>query len=778
MKLIETDNYKIIAEHIEESITGGEANPPYLTDAGCKILQERYLQKDDNGKPIETYTELFIRVAATVAIAETNYGTIDDAKKYGLLFYNMMARMDFLPNSPIFKGAGLGINCAACYVLDIEDSRESIFRVLTQSVEIQAFGGGVGYNFSNLRERGSRIKSTGGISSGPVSFMKIFDLTIGQVITQGGVRNGAQMGILMYNHPDIIEFIESKKTGSLTNFNISVGITEEFMKLAQANEDFDIISPLTGKVGTYNAGKLLDFISQNAHETGDPGILFMDRIESFNPVPSLGPLGLNPCGESNLQNFENCTLGSINIANFVIGNEIDYDRLDGTIELAVRFLDNVIDINDYPIPEIETAAKGNRKIGLGIMGWADALVKMGIKYDSTKGIVKATYLMHKLNEKAELTSMQLGKEKGVFPNYNFSIYINKNYPDVDVSLKRRNASLTMIAPTGTLGTIADVNGGIEPFFLLAYKRGSLYKDGKPTVYIDVVNKYLNEYINNLTVDTVGIAPNSAITDRDFIIESIVKKLIEHGSIQDSNIFPELESVKDIYVTSHDIHYKWHLEMQRAFQKHCEMGISKTVNMAHNATIDDVKNIYIEAYKGGYIKGVTVYRDGCKEHQVLTKIDQTIKVEMKLPNSNKRPNKLPSFTHLIETPVGKLYTTVAIMDGHEYEVFLNIGKAGADITACAEGYGRLLSLMFKYGIPLSDIVHQLSGIGGSNSVGIGPKKVKSLPDGISQVLDEYVISDNDRVDNVEQCGDICPACGHMLIHVEGCTKCKNCDYSKC
>ncbi len=774
-------NYDVkVTSKIEKELKKLNISPSFSENA-LKILEKRYLLKDDDNNVIETPRDMLARVSANIAYADYFYGaSYEEVFEFAKKIYAMMSSLEFLPNSPALRGAGRETQqLSACFVLPIEDSRKSIFGTLRDAVDIQAYGGGTGFNFSHLRAKGTKVESTGGQASGPVSFMQIYDIAVGKVIAQGGVRQGANMGILAYNHPDVLDFIDAKLDGkTLSNFNISVGVTEEFMEMAEKGQDYDLIDPHTKKaLKRVNARDVLDKIARNAWSTGDPGLIFLDRINAANPTPHIGIIeSTNPCGELPLLPWESCNLGSINLYKMIKEEEgkyvIDFSRLEEVVKNGVHFLDNVIDMNKYPIEKIEEMTKANRKIGLGVMGWADMLARLGIPYDSDSALELADKVMEFINTKAKEASVELAKVRGVFPNFKGSIYDTGREED-----KVRNASWTTIAPTGTLSTLSNCNGGIEPFFMIVYSRGSIYDaDGKPTIKMLIENDIFKE---------IAIK-------RGFYSTELMEKIAETGSVQHVDGIPE--DVKRIFVTSHDISYEWHLKMQSAFQKHVTNAVSKTINFPNNATVEDIKNSYYLAYKLGNIKGITVYRDGCKQYQVLSAVE-TKKEETKAESAEDiilarlnapRPRKIAGTTDRIETPVGKLYMTINKANGHLYEVFLNIGKAGADITADAEGYGRLLSMLFKVGVPPELIIDQLRGIGGSGSIGFGKERVRSLPDGIARVLEMY-LEDNPSESNSsingnggepKISGNLCPECGNMLIFEEGCTKCRNCGYSRC
>ena len=762
-----------ITSRIESELKQLDVEPAFCENA-LKILDKRYLIRDDDGKAIETPKDMLARVAANIAYADMFYGaSYDQVRDFAETIYTTMSNLELLPNSPTLRGAGRETQqLSACFVLPIEDSRKSIFGTLRDAVDIQAHGGGTGFNFSHVRPRGSRVMSTGGEASGPISFMEIYDIAVGRVIAQGGVRQGANMGILTYGHPDIMDFIDSKLDGkTLSNFNISVGVTEEFMEMAENNMDYDLIDPHTKEVvGQLNAQAVLSRIAQNAWSTGDPGLLFLDRIDRENPTPHIGVIeSTNPCGEQPLLPYESCNLGSINLARMVREEDgkitIDYEKLADTVRNGVHLLDNVIDMNKYPIEKIEKMTKGNRKIGLGVMGWADLLAMMGVPYNSEQALELAEEVMGFINANAKAASVELARTRGVFPNFKNSVHDTGEEEDMV-----RNASWTTIAPTGTLSILTDCNGGIEPFFMLVYLRGSIYDaEGKPTVEL---------LMENETFKRVAV-------EREFYSEELAMKIAETGSVQYMDEIPD--DIKEIFVTSHDIGYEWHIKMQAAFQKQVTNAVSKTINFPKDASVEDIRESYQLAYTLGNVKGITVYRDGCKEYQVLSARDTTedmgaagdITERLKSP----RPRKIAGTTERIETPVGTLFVTINSADGALYEVFLNIGKAGADVTADAEGYGRLLSMIFKAGIPPQMVMDQLRGIGGSGSIGFGKQRVRSLPDAIARVLEIYLEENpsgsyGSTTHASRMSGNMCPECGNMLIFEEGCSKCRNCGFSKC
>ena len=552
------------------------------------MLQKRYLLKGEEGDIIETPEGMFKRVSKAVASADNLYcnGDTDKAEKE---FYQVMSRLEFLPNSPTLMNAGTPINqLSACFVIYIKDSMEGIFNALKHMALIHKSGGGVGFSFSKIRPKGDVVKSTKGVASGPTSFMKIFNVAT-DVIKQGGRRRGANMGILDVRHPDILEFITLKEhEGVLTNFNISVAVDNEFMNAAINNEEYSLINPRNGKhVKKLNAGKVFDIIVNTAWKCGDPGIIFIDEINRKNAIPDAGKIeATNPCAEQPLLNYESCNLGSINLTKMLKSNEIDYNKLKSVVETAVHFLDNVIDVNDFPISKVETETLKNRKIGLGIMGFAEMLIMLKIPYDSQDALDTAEEIMEFITYHARRTSAKLGKLRGSFPNFKGSIYNKEGFAAM------RNATVTTIAPTGTISIIADATSGIEPLFAVSFIR-------------DVMEGEKLLEVNKLFENTAK--------KEGFYNKELMTKIAKKGSIQ--NMDEINESIQKIFPTAHEIDPHWHVKMQAAFQKHVDNAVSKTVNLPESASPEDVKEIMLMAYKLK-CKGITVYRYGSKEKQVL------------------------------------------------------------------------------------------------------------------------------------------------------------------
>ena len=575
-----------------------------ITENAMKVLESRYLRKDTNRKIIETPQQLFRRIASNIAAAEKIYDpniSDEDFMKVEESFYRLIASLEFLPNSPTLMNAGTPMQqLSACFVLPVEDSMESIFDAVRATAIIHKSGGGTGYNFGRLRPKGDFVKQTGGVSSGPISFMKIFDI-VADVVKQGGKRRGAMMGIINIDHPDILEFIAAKtKEGILQNFNISLAITNEFMDAVKKKKTYKLINPKSGQaIGEFDANDVFDKIANLAWETGDPGVIFIDRINDArgNPTPKLGRIeSTNPCGEQPLLPNEPCNLGSININKFVKKegrkNDIDWINLKKTVHEAVHFLDNVIDMNKYPLPEIDVMARGNRRIGLGLMGWADALVSLEIPYNSKRALLLADKLMSFIESESHLASVSIAKKRGTFPNFKNSLY---NHPGGE---RLRNCAVTTIAPTGTIGIIAGCSQGIEPKFALAYVRKSR------------IGKNENDWVELIEVDRQF---EEVARRESFFSEELMKKVAEHGSIAGMKEIP-LKWQK-IFVTAHDLGYPDHVKMQAAFQKHVDNAVSKTINLPKKATVEDVKKAYLLSWDTG-CKGITVYRDGSKSIQVL------------------------------------------------------------------------------------------------------------------------------------------------------------------
>jgi ribonucleoside-diphosphate reductase alpha chain len=722
------------------------------------VLERRYLRKDLNGKIIETPEEMFRRVARHIAKAEKAYGDETRVKQMEEVFHAMMTEFKFLPNSPTLMNAGRRLGqLAACFVLPVEDSMEGIFDALKSAALIHKSGGGTGFAFSRLRPKNSKVGTTGGVASGPVSFMKIFNTATEQV-KQGGTRRGANMAILRVDHPDIMEFITCKRDNrELNNFNISVGVTDAFMEAVKAGSSYDLIDPREKrKVTELDALEVYNALVYNAWESGDPGVIFLDRVNRDNPTPDLGEIeSTNPCGEQPLLPMEACNLGSINLAKFVTVKEglpsIDYNGLKDLVWNSVRFLDNVIDMSKYPLPEIEKMARGNRKIGLGVMGFADMLFQLGVPYDSEQALEVAEKIMGFIQKESKEASRALAEERMVFPNFEKSIYKNME------NSRFRNATTITIAPTGTLSIIAGCSSGIEPLFALSFVRTVMDNDK-----LLEMNPHFEK----------------AARERGFYSPEIMDAVARSGSIRHMEGIPQ--DVKDVFATAHDITPEWHVRMQAAFQKFTDNAVSKTVNLPRDATVEDVMKVYNLSYELG-CKGITIYRDGSKENQVLSVDDKGKQLRPMIGDVRDRPETLEGFTTKVVTGMGNLYVTVTEMDGKPFEVFATIGKSGKSTMAKTEAIGRLVSLALRSGITPDKIVEQLKGICGEHPVFSKDGLVLSIPDAISRVLEKRYLKDQKPARHKyanSLLGETCPECGQTVSFEEGCMTCHFCGFTKC
>ena len=753
---------------------------PELSQNGKTVLAKRYFKKDSEGNPIEDENELFWRVSENIAQADKIYDKDANLDNIITEFYTVMANLDFLPNSPTLMNAGRPLQqLSACFVLPVEDSMESIFETLKHTALIHKSGGGTGFSFSRLRPSNDSVKSTNGVSSGPVSFMQVFNAAT-EAIKQGGTRRGANMGMLRVDHPDIMKFIVCKDKGeSLNNFNISVAITKEFMSAVEDDEDYNLYNPRTKQVvGKLNAREVYNKIVDQAWKNGEPGIVFIDRMNDGNPTIEMGEIeSTNPCGEQPLLPYESCNLGSINLAHFVKDEEVDWVKLEKIVKLGVHFLDNVIDMNNYPITKIGEVTRSNRKIGLGIMGWADMLVQMGIPYNSPEAIILAEKVMSFIQTKSHQASEEIALNRGAFPNFKHSIYKKGN--------PIRNATTTTIAPTGTIGIISDASGGIEPIFALVYKRANCLDKHE----MFVVNPYFEKIAKGL----------------GFYSKELMDKIAEQGTIKHMKEIPE--KIRRVFVTAHDISPEDHIRMQGAFQKYTDNAVSKTVNFGHTATKEDVSKAYMLSYKLG-CKGVTVYRDGSRDEQVLNlaksgpKSDgQEINVIEKKPRQ--RPKKVTGSTLLMHTGCGKMYVTVNEDEEGAFEVFTQLGKSGGCTATQSEAISRLISLALRSRVDQQKIIEQLKGIRCPSPTLTEGGAILSCPDAIAKALESYssekenpglftdeqtfaddkknaepkVYKSKASGNSIGSCPQ-CPECGEMLEFAEGCVVCRSCGYSKC
>jgi len=746
----------------------------HLSENALRVLEKRYLMRDKQGKVVESPEELLHRVAAAIAAAELIYDPKADVKAREDEFYQLMANLEFLPNSPTLMNAGRELGqLSACFVIPVNDSMESIFDAVKYTALIHKSGGGTGFSFSNLRPEGDFVKSTSGVASGPVSFMEVFDTTT-DVTKQGGTRRGANMGILSIDHPDIMRFITAKDDPrKLTNFNISVAVTTEFMEAVKTGADYELLSPRTKKVvEKLNAKEVFDKIVDMAWKTGDPGIVFIDRINQDNPTPALGKIeSTNPCGEQPLLPYESCNLGSINLARMLKATdgkfEIDYSRLARAVKTAVRFLDNVIEVNKFPLPQIEEMTKKSRKVGLGVMGFADMLLMLGIPYNSEEALKIGTEVMRFVHDEADKASAALAEERGVFPAYPGSIY------DVPGGAKMRNASCTTIAPTGTLSIIAGCSSGIEPLFALSYTRNIL--DGAQMVE---VNPYFEQVARN----------------GGFYSDEMMKKLAEGAKLHDIEGIPD--EIKQLFVTAHEITPEWHVKMQAAFQKSTDNAVSKTVNFPHEATREDITNVYKMAYEEG-LKGITIYRDRSRDSQVLITGKGKEEEAFKL-TPRQRPTETKGAITKVSTGCGSLYITVAYDDKGIFEVFATLGKSGGCASAQLEATCRLITLALRSGVDVASVVKQLKGIRCPNIAWENGKSILSCADAIAGVLERHIGGESGQIvappkdldvalssenggqgaDAVKNLAGQCPDCGNLLVYQEGCYICPSCGYTKC
>jgi ribonucleoside-diphosphate reductase alpha chain len=729
-----------------------------LSPNAVTVLERRYLRRDGEGKVLETPVDMFARVAKTIADGEKEFKTGRVPAELAKEFQQMMTTLEFMPNSPTLMNAGRELGqLSACFVLPVGDSMEEIFEAIKQTALIHKSGGGTGFSFSRIRPANDVVLSTKGVSSGPLSFMKVFDAAT-ETIKQGGTRRGANMGILRVDHPDIMDFIMCKRDQTvLTNFNISVGITEAFMEAVEKDAEYDIVSPRNGEVvGQRSARKVFDRIVDLAWTNGEPGIIFLDRLNRDNPTPHVGEFeATNPCGEQPLLPYESCNLGSINLAKMVNANgQVNWDRLAEVVELGTRFLDNVIQVNQYPIKEIKEMTRANRKIGLGVMGWADMLILLGIPYNSDAAIELGGRVMQFVNDKAHMASKVLAKERGAFPNFTGSVFDNDGEPI-------RNATCTTIAPTGTISIISNTSSGIEPLFAVSYVRQVLDNDILLEVH-PIFEKLAKE--------------------RGFYSKELMKTIAEHGTIQDIDEIPE--DVRDIFVTSHDITPEDHIRMQAAFQKHTDNAVSKTVNFCHDATRDDVATVYRLAYQSG-CKGVTIYRDGSRDRQVLSVKKEDAKPEDTVPHESSkkrfkrdRPRALRGSTYQMQTGCGPLYVTVNEDEAGVFELFTTMGKAGGCASSQCEAIGRLVSLAWRSGVQARQAVKQMIGITCHKPSGFGENRVTSCADAVAKAIQIHMADQEEAELKHANNGGACPDCGGPVEHEGGCCVCHACGYSEC
>jgi ribonucleoside-diphosphate reductase alpha chain len=796
------------------------------------VLERRYLARDESGRLIEKPEDLFRRVAHNIALAEKGYGASkEQVAAWEERFYSLLTSLRFLPNSPTLGNAGRPLQqLSACFVLPVEDSMTGIFETIKDTALIHQSGGGTGFAFSRLRPAGDRVQSTGGIASGPVSFMRVFDAAT-EAIKQGGTRRGANMAILAAEHPDIEEFINLKSDMvTLTNFNISVAASDSFMGAVERNEEYELANPRTGQVvRRLNARHVFRQIVENAWKNGDPGLVFLDRVNRDNPTPQLGRIeATNPCGEQPLLPYESCNLGSLDVSKFVRqeratddkqqgrrgrvpgsrfpvpGGDVDWEELASIIPLCVRFLDDVIDMNLYPIQEIERMTKLTRKIGLGVMGWADLLFRLGIPYDSEQTLSLGERLMTFIQEHADRASEELARERGVFPAWEGSTYEK-------AGRRLRNATRTTVAPTGTLSIIADCSAGIEPVFALAFVRQHFLdpKDPGRVTQLSEVDKYFEERARR----------------EGFHSTELIEELARVGSLKALSASRRRSipaSVRRAFVTAHDISPEWHVRTQAAFQRHTDNAVSKTINFPEAATPDDVEKAYLLAYREG-CKGITIYRDRSREMQVLSHATlrgpeqaeaAAAEVAMALPPGvlppagraavpyrRHLPDERRSLTHKFRVGEQEGYLTVGLFeDGSPGEVFITISKEGSTIRGLMDSLAVMTSLALQYGVPIENLAAKFKGVrfepyGFTSNPEI--PQASSIVDYIFRWLELKFGKKEPGTRNQEpgrrrgpgsrplvpgssdvSTGLLCPECGAILVFAEGCLICRRCGYNKC
>jgi ribonucleoside-diphosphate reductase alpha chain len=760
---------------IDIPIRGGEK--PRLTANAKLVLEKRYLARDEEGRIIETPGEMFERVAKFIASADYGYGA-SDAEVSALAgeFYGMMSRLEFLPNTPTLMNAGRPLGqLAACFVLPVEDSMEGIFDAIKNMALIHKSGGGTGFSFSRLRPKNDVVRSTAGVSSGPVSFMSIFNAAT-ETVKQGGTRRGANMAILNVNHPDILDFIQAKKDNThLTNFNCSVALTDDFMNAVKSDSEYDLVSPRTGAVvSKLRAREVFSLIVDMAWLNGEPGIVFIDRINRENTLKKVGLIeSTNPCGEQPLLPNESCNLGSINLLEALDRRHgacaVNLDKLRSITRLAVHFLDNVIDMNRYPLEAISENTKANRKIGLGVMAFADMLVRLGIPYDSDEAIRIAESVMSTIQEASSEASRELAKVRGAFPNFHLSEFKDRGEEPL------RNATTTTIAPTGTISIIAGTSSGIEPLFALAYVRNVMDYD--------------------VLVETLPLF-EEIVRERDLYSEDLMRQVAKTGSLHDVAEFPE--DLRRVFVSAHDVSPEWHIRIQAAFQKYVDNAVSKTVNFANTASRDDIEKAYLLAHELG-CKGVTVYRDGSRESQVL---------EVKRGNRatdagegsrdylSPRPRGEVTYgsTRKMATGCGSLYVTINEDENGLFEVFAQMGKGGGCASSQTEAVSRLISLSLRSGIKPENIIRQIKGVRCPNQAWEKGGRIYSCADAIAKAIERYLdlepqknggptevakinAETNGKDSDVVMVG-VCPDCHGPLEFEGGCSVCRHCGFSRC
>ncbi len=735
---------------------------PELTNNARRVLEARYLIRNAAGEVVETPDQMFRRVAANVSCSELGYGASEnDRLRWEETFFQLMRRLEFLPNSPTLMNAGTSLQqLSACFVLPVADAIESIFDSIKHTALIHKSGGGTGFSFSRLRPKNDVVQSTQGVSSGPVSFMTVFDAAT-ETIRQGGRRRGANMAILRVDHPDILEFIDAKAAGDrLNNFNLSVALTDGFMDALAGDGAYDLINPRTGAAaGTLRAGDVFARIVERAWHNGEPGIVFLDRINRDNPTPDAGAIeSTNPCGEQPLLPYESCNLGSINLARFARGEcgraEVDTVRLREVARVAIRFLDDVIDANRYPLPQIEAMTQANRKVGLGVMGFADLLIEMGIAYESPEAEAVAEHVMQAVQESAVEASRELAVQRGAFANFDCSTYARRGEP------ARRNATVTTIAPTGSIAIIAGVSSGVEPLFAVAFRR---------------------RVLDNAELVEVNPLFETVAKREGFYTDALVARIARDGTAHGVDSVPE--RWQRVFHTAHDVTPEGHVRIQAAFQRHTENAVSKTVNLAKGATRDDVATVFARAFELG-CKGVTIYRDGSRDRQVLsTGPEVAPRTDGGRLQPRARPEVVDGKTMRMETGCGNLYVTTNETHQGPFELFAHIGKTGGCAASQTEAIGRLVSLALRSGVDARAVARQLRGVRCPYPAWNRGHKVLSCADAIGQALETHLdrLPGGDAApadDRAERLAGNCVECGNVLEFEGGCAVCRACGYSRC
>ena len=792
--------------------TGAGFTATPLSENAVVVMERRIVARDEQGDPIETPDQCFQRVAHNLSQAELRYGgTESDRAAAEGDFYRLLSSLDFLPNSPTLVNAGRDLQqLSACFVLPVPDSIDGIFKAIRDTAVIHKSGGGTGFAFSRLRPANDRVRSTMGVASGPVSFMTVFDSAT-EAIKQGGTRRGANMGILRVDHPDIDHFIGMKADmTTLTNFNISVAVTDAFMEALAEGGDYDLISPKTGDpVAGRNAREIWRTMVENAWQNGDPGVVFIDRINGgrANPVPGRGPIeSTNPCGEQPLYSYDSCNLGSINLAHFVVGETgaraVDFERLGTAVHRCVHLLDNVIEMNQYPIEEIEETSRAIRRIGLGVMGWADMLLDLRVSYDSEQALSLAREVMGFIQREADAASHNLAAVRGNFPEWGQSMY---GPGGGEGPMPLRNSTRTTIAPTGTLSIIANCSGGVEPVFALAFVRSHYLDKDDPTKRVE---------LNEVNAHFERVARSEG-----FYSDALIDFLAHGGHLAERNDIPDW--AKEVFVTAHDIAPEAHVRMQAAFQEYTDNAVSKTINFPNEATVEDVATAYELAYETG-CKGITIYRDGSRDLQVLKHAGdseseseeaaaaaiaaaEALVAEKGRPVRRRLPDERHSITHKFRVGEQEGYMTVGLFeDGTPGELFVNVSRQGSTVMALMDTIAMLTSYALQFGVPVSVLTEKLQG---SRFEPSGPTGNRAIPIATSITdyifrwlelkfgdrepavqptlippyevaeslgVDEPALSHSDMVPS----GVGCPDCGSVLHYGEGCLVCRSCGYNKC